>query len=97
LDPTGKFYGVNLQRKTEFKKQNLVISKRTKHLNAHDLKIEEKKKEIANQYLDDQSRREAALRILQELDQKEQVDEQIGIDKINDGTGEDEMNQNENR
>jgi hypothetical protein len=93
MDPTGKFYGVNLQKKIEFKKQNLVLSKRTTYLNKHDMKIEEKKKEIANQYFDDQSRREAALRILQELDQKERVNEQIV--NHDDGNVEDEMNQSE--
>lgn len=70
-DSSNRYFGINLQKSTEFNKQSLVQSFRTKHLEKQQEKIAENKREIANQYLDKLAKREAALAILKEFEEEE--------------------------
>jgi hypothetical protein len=66
VDVSGRYYGINLQKKAEFKKQSLVASKRTTYLEKQDQLVEEKKKLFGQQFMDKKAILEAARRILEE-------------------------------
>ena len=82
-DPTERYYGINLQKKVEFKKQTLVKSNRTKELELEEQLIGEQMDRLAKSHLDKKARKEAAERMLEDIRKEE---EQEALKNQEDGT-----------
>ncbi len=71
VDPTDRYFGINLQKNVEFKRQTLIKSSRTKHLEDKKNLMIKNKNLLASKYQDKEARREAALAILKEMNEEE--------------------------
>jgi hypothetical protein len=71
VDVTGRYFGINLQKKAEFKNQSLVESSRTKYLDKQNKLVDQKAREFASLCLDKGAQKAAALKLLKELEEEE--------------------------
>jgi len=69
-DPSGLYYGIKLQKKTEFSKKSMVVSARTKEINMKEMLEEEQKIKLAQRVLDEEAQYTYCKRMVEMMESK---------------------------
>lgn len=78
-DPTDAYFGIKMQKKSEFTRRAMVTSARSKEKQAQDEADARAKARLANQFLDDEAAYAYCQKFMQEMEEKKK--KQLGAEK----------------